>query len=128
MYDYLYWGDGFALKRYMEVPFRGFLPPLESKCGCNAPSITNPPIYIITPTHKRLAQKVDLTIYCQTLSLVKNVVWIVVEDSASKTDLVTRLLSRCPVKSVHLTAESTRSWWWLRWLWYRNGITQWNTG
>ena len=128
MYDYLYWGDSFALKRYMEVPFRGFLPPTESKCDCNTPSIMKPPIYVITPTHKRVTQKVDLTIYCQTLALVKNVIWIVVEDSASKTELVTRLLSHCPVKSVHLSAESTRSWWWFRRLWHRHGIIQWNTG
>ena len=129
MYDYLYWGESFTLKRYMEVPFRGFLPPSESVCDCSKKSTTSTTIHVVTHTYKRVTQKVDLTILCQSLALVDNVVWIVVEDSDSRTELVSRLLSRCPVKSVHLFAECVHAWWSISWLGsHRRGVTQWNTG
>ena len=38
--------------------------------------------------------------------LVPNVVWIVIEDSKSRTSSVTRLLERCRVNSVHLNATT----------------------
>ena len=38
--------------------------------------------------------------------LVPNVVWIVIEDSKSKTRSVTQLLERCRVNSVHLNAPT----------------------
>ena len=63
-------------------------------------------IYFITPTYARRTQKVDLTSLCQTLMHVPKLVWIVVEDSPVKTALVTNLLSRCNVTSVHMNVES----------------------
>ena len=48
----------------------------------------------------------DLTSLCHTLMLVPNVVWIVIEDSKSKTKSVTQLLERCRVKTVHLNATT----------------------
>ena len=58
----------------------------------------SPTIFMITPTHKRLTQKVDLVRLCQTLMLVPNVTWIIVEDSHSYTKLVTNVLSNCQVR------------------------------
>ncbi len=59
-------------------------------------------IFAITPTYVRHTQKVDLTSLCQTIMHVKNLLWIVVEDSESKTPLVFNLLKRCRVRSVQL--------------------------
>lgn len=53
-----------------------------------------PIIYMITPTFTRPTQKADLTRLCQTLMLVHNLHWIVVEDTVSKTSLVTHFLAR----------------------------------
>ena len=66
-----------------------------------------PPIYFITPTYKRLTQKADLIRICQTLMLVPNLVWIVIEDDVTSSELVTNLLKHCSVKSVHLTEKTT---------------------
>ena len=51
-----------------------------------------PTLFAITPTHRRLTQKVDLTSLCQTLMSVPQLVWIVVEDSDMKNVMVTQLL------------------------------------
>eukprot|EP00731_Ephydatia_muelleri_P008988 Em0004g1326a len=67
---------------------------------------TNTTIYFITPTYSRITQKVDLTTLCQTLMLVPKLIWIVVEDSPNKTPMVTNLLTRCNVMSVHMNVES----------------------
>ena len=64
-------------------------------------------IFIITPTYKRSTQKVDLTSMCHTLMHVPNVVWIVIEDAPKPTQLVTNLLQRCKVKTVHLIAATS---------------------
>ena len=60
-------------------------------------------IFVITPTYQRKTQKIDLTAMCHTLMLVPEVVWIVIEDVPKPTSLVTQLLSRCKVETVHLT-------------------------
>lgn len=65
-----------------------------------------PIIFGITPTYRRSTQKVDLTSLCQTLMLVPRLVWIVVEDSPEKTGLVSRLLQRCKVESVHMNVKT----------------------
>ena len=62
---------------------------------------------MITPTYKRATQKVDLTKVCQALMTVKNMKWIIIEDSENKTSLVTRLLKHCPVTSVHLNHKTS---------------------
>ncbi|KAK3586638.1 hypothetical protein CHS0354_028494, partial [Potamilus streckersoni] len=63
-----------------------------------------PTIFAITPTYYRLEQKADLTRLCQTLRLVENLHWIIVEDSVNKTTLIKRLLNNCKVRCVHLNA------------------------
>ena len=65
-----------------------------------------PTIFAITPTYSRTTQKVDLTSLCQTLMHVPNFVWIIVEDADEMTPLVTKLLDRCKVKSVHLSVRT----------------------
>lgn len=40
---------------------------------------------------------------------VQNLVWIIVEDSSEKTDLVADLLDRCKVTSVHLNVRTPPS-------------------
>lgn len=81
---------------------------------CNVSLITDndrnqtlPTIFMITPTYARHTQKADLTRLCQTLMHVKNLHWLVVEDSDSKTPLVTRFLDRCRVKSSQLNRKTS---------------------
>ncbi|XP_026332503.1 galactosylgalactosylxylosylprotein 3-beta-glucuronosyltransferase I [Hyposmocoma kahamanoa] len=68
-----------------------------------------PTIYGITPTYKRLAQKADLTRLSQTLLLVKNFHWIVIEDSEEKTPLVANLLRESTLKYTHLFIKTHKS-------------------
>ena len=53
---------------------------------------------------------VDLTSLCQTLQLVRNLVWIIIEDGYLKSATVTQLLRRCQVKSAHLIARNITEW------------------
>lgn len=69
-----------------------------------------PWIFAITPTHKRLTQLLDLTSLCQTLMLIRNFVWIVVEDGYLTSDAVKDLLNRCKVKVIHLCARNVTEW------------------
>lgn len=61
---------------------------------------------MVTPTYARWTQKADLTRLCQTLMHVPKLHWIVVEDAENPTDLVTKLLRRCTVRSTHLHART----------------------
>ncbi|KAL5007931.1 hypothetical protein ScPMuIL_013512 [Solemya velum] len=61
-----------------------------------------PTIYAITPTYSRLEQKAELTRLSQTLMHVEHFHWIVVEDSNSKTALVTKLLFESRLNFTHL--------------------------
>ena len=65
-----------------------------------------PKIYMITPTHARLEQKADLTRLSYTLRHVPNIHWIVVEDSPTKSGLVSRFLASCKVPYTHLNAAT----------------------
>lgn len=67
-----------------------------------------PTIYGITPTYARLTQKADLTKLSQTLMLVKNFHWIVVEDSETKTNLVKNLLKESALNYTHLHAKTQK--------------------
>ena len=67
-----------------------------------------PTIHMITPTYSRWTQKADLTRLCQTLMHVKNLNWILVEDSDERTGLVTRFLKKCRVKSTHLNIRTKK--------------------
>ena len=65
-------------------------------------------ILAITPTYKRPTQKLDLMSLCHTIMHVPNFLWIVIEDAKEKSELVSRLLSRCQVNSVHLHALTSK--------------------
>ena len=80
---------------------------LERTSVVKAPSGSDiPTIFVITPTHARTTQKVDMTTLCQTLMHVPKLVWIVIEDSYEKTQIVTDLLGRCKIQSVHLNVQT----------------------
>ena len=66
-----------------------------------------PYIYVITPTYTRMVQKAELTRLSQTLRLVHNLHWILVEDSREKTELVTKFLMQCQFSYTHLTITQT---------------------
>lgn len=65
-----------------------------------------PTIYAVTPTYWRYVQKAELTRISQTLALVPNIHWIVVEDSETKTDLVRNLLNDSSLLFTHLAAKT----------------------
>lgn len=66
----------------------------------------SPTIYAVTPTYARYVQKAELTRISQTLALVPNVHWIVVEDSEEKTDIVRNLLNDSSLLFTHLVAKT----------------------
>ncbi|XP_050677518.1 galactosylgalactosylxylosylprotein 3-beta-glucuronosyltransferase I-like [Leptidea sinapis] len=68
-----------------------------------------PTIYGITPTYARLTQKADLTRLSQTLMLVKNIHWIVIEDSETKTKLVSNFLKESTLKYTHLNVKTQKA-------------------
>ena len=57
---------------------------------------------------------------------IPNLVWIVVEDSSHRTDLVTNLLGHCSIASVHLTAVTPA--YYKRDKWKPRGVLQRNAG
>lgn len=65
-----------------------------------------PIIYCITPTYWRYVQKAELTRISQTLKLVPNVHWIVIEDAAEKSDLVRNVISDSKLVVTHLVAQT----------------------
>ncbi|KAF4090417.1 hypothetical protein AMELA_G00051530 [Ameiurus melas] len=77
----------------------------------HAPNRTAPPpllIYAITPTYSRAVQKAELTRLANTFRQVPHFHWIVVEDSASRTELVSRFLARGRVPYTHLHVLTPR--------------------
>ncbi|UXI18144.1 DNA replication licensing factor MCM4 [Sarcoptes scabiei] len=59
-------------------------------------------IFLITPTYTRPTQMADMTRLAQTLRLVPDIFWIVVEDSHNKSKCVEDLLNRTNVPYVQL--------------------------
>ncbi|KAG7302021.1 hypothetical protein JYU34_013473 [Plutella xylostella] len=85
------------------------VPQLEELPASVASTNSNlPTIYGITPTYARLAQKADLTRLSQTLMLVKNFHWIVIEDAENKTPLVANLLRDSGLKYTHLNIKTEK--------------------
>ncbi|XP_017879148.1 galactosylgalactosylxylosylprotein 3-beta-glucuronosyltransferase I [Ceratina calcarata] len=70
--------------------------------GSRQDSANKPIIYAITPTFSRPVQKAELTRLAQTFLHIPNFHWIVVEDSSSKTKLVTRFLENSGLIYTHL--------------------------
>ena len=77
----------------------------ESSISPTSPSLPVT-IFAITPTYARDTQRVDLTSLCHTLLHVPEIIWIVVEDSDHKTELVSYLLTKC--KSVPIVHMNVR--------------------
>ncbi|XP_060545513.1 galactosylgalactosylxylosylprotein 3-beta-glucuronosyltransferase 3 [Pantherophis guttatus] len=67
-----------------------------------------PVIYVVTPTYARLVQKAELVRLSQTLMHIRNLHWIVVEDSPSKTQLVSDLLVQSKLPFTHLHTETPK--------------------
>lgn len=81
--------------------------------SCASKTTSNPPhlattIVAITPTYKRLTQKLDLVSLCQTIMHVPNFLWIVIEDSLTKSAVVEHVLHNCHVNSVHLNMITSK--------------------
>ncbi|XP_075899155.1 galactosylgalactosylxylosylprotein 3-beta-glucuronosyltransferase 2 [Nelusetta ayraudi] len=67
-----------------------------------------PVIYAITPTYKRLVQKAELTRLAHVFRQVPRLHWVLVEDSRTRTELVTHFLARCGVPYTHLQVLTPR--------------------
>lgn len=63
---------------------------------------TFPFIYVVTPTHDYPEQKANLVTFYHTLLNVKNVHWIIIEDSYNKTNLVSNILRNSGIPFTHL--------------------------
>jgi len=61
-----------------------------------------PIVFVITPTYNRATQLADMTRLAQTLMLVKNIFWIVVEDSYTISNQISALLNRTCIPYAHL--------------------------
>uniref|UniRef100_A0A8C5QVG3 Galactosylgalactosylxylosylprotein 3-beta-glucuronosyltransferase n=1 Tax=Leptobrachium leishanense TaxID=445787 RepID=A0A8C5QVG3_9ANUR len=67
-----------------------------------------PIIYAITPTYSRPVQKAELTRLANTFRQVSGLHWILVEDSAQTTELVSRFLAGAGVRATHLHVPTPR--------------------
>lgn len=100
----------------------------------------NATVFFVTPTYARHVQKAELTRLSHTLLLVKEIHWIVVEDSANKSSLVAKLLKetyqlqRGGFKYTHLnvptpdnfkTTQDDPNWLKPRGVWQRNKAIEW---
>ena len=63
-----------------------------------------PVIYFVTPTYTRREQFAELTRLSQTLAHVKNLIWIVAEDSNVCSNRIRSILERQRFPSVHLVS------------------------
>ncbi|CAD5209759.1 unnamed protein product [Bursaphelenchus okinawaensis] len=73
----------------------------------NVETTTTPPeneclIILITPTYARPTRMPDMTRMAQTLMLVKNIHWVVIEDANKTSDAVERLLERSGIPYTYL--------------------------
>ncbi|XP_066553466.1 galactosylgalactosylxylosylprotein 3-beta-glucuronosyltransferase 2 [Amia ocellicauda] len=67
-----------------------------------------PVIYAITPTYSRAVQKAELTRLANTFRQVPHFHWLLVEDSHSRTELVSRFLARSGLPHTHLHVPTPR--------------------
>ncbi|XP_050714212.1 galactosylgalactosylxylosylprotein 3-beta-glucuronosyltransferase P-like [Eriocheir sinensis] len=65
-------------------------------------------IYVITPTYRRPEQVAELTRLAQTLMLVPDLHWLVVEDAVSPTRRVLAFLDSCSVPHTYLLGTASR--------------------
>ena len=67
-----------------------------------------PTIYAITPTYARPVQKAELTRLANTFVSVPNFHWIIVEDAAERSELVSSLLEKSGLKYTQLNEPTPR--------------------
>lgn len=65
-------------------------------------------LYVITPTFRRPEQLAEITRLGYTLKHVPNLFWLVIEDAAHTTLLLTRQLKRIGVPFEHLVGKSAK--------------------
>ncbi|KAG1970184.1 galactosylgalactosylxylosylprotein 3-beta-glucuronosyltransferase 1 [Pimephales promelas] len=68
-----------------------------------------PTLHVITPTYRRPVQKAELTRLTNTLLHVPNLHWLLVEDAAERTALVSRLLENSGLNYTHLNVETPQN-------------------
>lgn len=68
-----------------------------------------PIIFVITPTYYRLTQIAELTRLSNTLSIVKNLHWIVVEDFKSTNQRVQELLESSGMSFTYLSKQRSKN-------------------
>lgn len=69
----------------------------------------SPVIFVITPTYYRLTQMADLTRLSNTLSLVPNIHWIVIEDFSTTNEHVQKLLETSGLSFTYLSQQRTNT-------------------
>lgn len=79
-----------------------------SKAPPAPPSSSKTIIYVITPTYRRPEQVAELTRLAQTLMLVPDLHWLVVEDAVSPTRRVLAFLDSCSVPHTYLLGTASR--------------------
>lgn len=65
-----------------------------------------PTLHVITPTYSRPVQKAELIRLTNTLLHVPKLHWLVVEDAAQRTAMVSRLLENTGLNYTHLNVET----------------------
>ena len=113
--------DGYSTKSAKEFTDKNRTPPIypprhtEHVSLCNAKFKNStqqeshekdmmPTIYFITPTYPRSEQIAELTRLAQTLLHIKNLHWIIAEDSPRCSKMVGSLLERFNIPYTHLTS------------------------
>ncbi|KAG1951126.1 galactosylgalactosylxylosylprotein 3-beta-glucuronosyltransferase 2-like [Pimephales promelas] len=100
----------FYLSRLGNVQQRQVVRTTRTSSSTSSGSNTSSPpvIYAITPTYSRVVQKAELTRLANTFRQVPHFHWVVVEDSNSHTELVSRFLARSGVRYTHLNVLTPR--------------------
>ncbi|KAK8400218.1 hypothetical protein O3P69_003134 [Scylla paramamosain] len=82
--------------------------PESRKASQGPPRSSRTIIYVITPTYRRPEQVAELTRLSQTLMLVPDLHWLVVEDAVSPTRRVLSFLDSCSVPHTYLLGTASR--------------------
>lgn len=72
------------------------------------PEAALPTIYAITPTYSRPVQKAELTRLANTFRQVARLHWILVEDAAARSELVSRFVAGAGLPCTHLHVPTPR--------------------
>lgn len=92
---------------------------------CPATDVHGTRIFVVTPTYARAERLADITRMAQTLMLVPDIEWVVVEDGSYKMPAVERVLARSGLAYHYITAETPPTY---RGVWTVSGNHQRNAG